>query len=278
MATYFHGNSEIQGGDGLQTLVLMNPTYVQYHHDAPPPQPPPPHSDLLFLNSSSNNLSSPSAQLSHVPSHQQFVGIPLPNSSTATAHSQDPNDISGFYGLIPRLHYNLYNNIDHHAPTPRDTPRAQQGLSLTLSSQQQPGYGSTQQAQPASGGSAPSGSGVKNGVSDLQGVLLSSKYLKAAQDLLDEVVNVNGNEIKSDLLSKKSNGTGSGNTKAAGESSVVGSGDGSGGGGEAGGKNVAELTTAERQEIQTKKAKLVNMLDEVCVHLFSVSDLVVIFF
>ncbi|KAF5750588.1 BEL1-like homeodomain protein 1 [Tripterygium wilfordii] len=266
MATYFHGNSEILGGDGLQTLVLMNPSYVQYHHDAPPPQPPPqqqqqpPHSNLVFLNSAANNLSSPPPQLSHLPPHQQFVGIPLPNSTSSTAPSQNPNDISALHGLIPRLHYNLFNSIDHHAPTPRDTPRAQQGLSLTLSSQQQPGYGS-QQAEAASGGSASSGSGVTNGVSGLQGVLLSSKYLKAAQELLDEVVNVNGNGTKSELLPRKSNGSGSGTTKVAGESSAAGSGDGSGGG-EAGEKNRAELTTAERQEFQMKKAKLVNMLDE----------------
>lgn len=106
----------------------------------------------------------------------------------------------------------------------------------------------------SAGGSPSSASGVTNGVSGIQSVLLSSKYLKAAQDLLDEVVNV-GNGIKSEI-SKKVNG------KVIGESSVAVSGDGSVGG-EGSGKRAAELSTAERQEIQMKKAKLINMLDEV---------------
>lgn len=169
------------------------------------------------------------------------------------------------HGLIPRIHYNLYNPVDPSSAA-RDTPRAQQGLSLSLSSQQQPGYGSQAQAVSGedirvSGGSASSGSGVtNNGVSGIQGVLLSSKYLKAAQELLDEVVNVNNHGIKNEL-SKKSNGINSNNSnKVVGESS---GGDGSAGG-DAGGKRGAELTTAERQEIQMKKAKLISMLDEVC--------------
>lgn len=104
-----------------------------------------------------------------------------------------------------------------------------------------------------------SGSGVTNGVLGMQGVLLSSKYLKAAQELLDEVVSVNNNDIKSEL-SKRSNGIGSNTSnKVVGESLA---GEGSGGG-EVSGKRGPELSTAERQEIQMKKAKLISMLDEV---------------
>ncbi|KAM0975780.1 hypothetical protein PS2_018426 [Malus domestica] len=44
-------------------------------------------------------------------------------------------------------------------------------------------------------------SGVTNGVSGMQSVLLSSKYLKVAHELLDEVVNV-GNGMKTELLIK----------------------------------------------------------------------------
>ncbi|GAV57309.1 Homeobox_KN domain-containing protein/POX domain-containing protein [Cephalotus follicularis] len=254
MAAYFHGNPEIQGPDGgLQTLVLMNPSYVHYP-DAPPPPPQPqppsqPHqNNLLFINSTPT-VSSLSP---HAP--QQFVGIPL------HATTQDPNDISHLHGLIPRVHYNLYNPIDQHTNA-REVPRAPQGLSLSLSSQQQPGFGSQAQASGVSGEDRSSNSGVTNGVSGMQGVLLSSKFLKAAQELLDEVVNVNGNVIRSES-SKKVNG-GSCSTKVIGESSV-GSGDHGGSvGGEAGGRRGAELTTAERQEIQMKKAKLISMLGEV---------------
>lgn len=258
MATYFHGNSEIQA-DGLQTLILMNPGYVGYA-DTQNPQP----SNFVFLNSAGNSLSP--ANLSHQPppSHtQQFVGIPLP----ASAANQDPSsqhEISALHGYVPRVPYNLWNPIDSAA---RETPRSQQGLSLSLSSQQ-PGYGSyraeRQNPPPASatadispenvsGGSPSGASGVSSGICGMQSVLLSSKYLKAAQELLDEVVNVNGG-IKRES-SKGHNGQ---TTKVAGESSPPASSPGEGPT-----KRGTELSTAERQEIQMKKAKLVSMLDEV---------------
>ncbi|XWS59381.1 hypothetical protein CRYUN_Cryun08bG0117000 [Craigia yunnanensis] len=253
MATYFHGNPEIQAADGLQTLVLMNPAYVQYS-DTPPPSA----NNFVFLNS---NSLSPHAPPPHT---QQFVGIPLPATSGA---NQDPcsHDISSLHGLVQRVHYNLYNPMDPSGAA-RDNPRAQQSLSLSLSSQQQPGYGSQAQAvsgedMRVSGGSPSSGSGVTNGVSGIQSVLFSSKYLKAAQELLDEVVNVNNTGITKSELVKKGSGNNSNSSKAIGESSAV-AGDGSGGG-EAGWKRGAEMTTAERQEIQMKKAKLISMLDEV---------------
>ncbi|KAK8554057.1 hypothetical protein V6N12_031035 [Hibiscus sabdariffa] len=245
MATYFHGNPEIQAADDLQTLVLMNPAYVQYS-DTPPPPP----NNLVFLNSLSPNAPP-----------QQLIGIPLPTTSDS---NQDA--VSPLHGLLQRVHYNLYNPIDPSGPA-RDTPRAQRGLSLTLSSQHQPRYVSQAQAVSGedlrvSGGSPSSGSAVTNGVSGIQSVLSSSKYLKAAQELLDEVVNVNNSVIaKSEMAKKGTSGNNSNSSKATGESSAV-AGDGSAGG-EAGGKQGTELSTAERQEIQMKKAKLISMLDEV---------------
>ncbi|XWS56072.1 hypothetical protein CRYUN_Cryun09bG0055400 [Craigia yunnanensis] len=253
MATYFHANPEIQATDGLQTLVLMNPAYVQYSDT-----PPPPANNLVFLNSNSLSPHAPS------PLTQQFVGIPLPATSGAN-QDHSSHDISPLHGLIQRVHYNLYNPIDPFGAA-RENPRAQQGLSLSLSSQQQPGYGSQGQTvsgedMRVSGGSASSGSGLNNRVLGIQSVLLSSKYLKAAQELLEEVVNVNYTGITKSELTKKGSGNNSNSSKATGDSSAV-AGDSSGGG-EAGGKRGAELTTAERQEIQMRKAKLMSMLDEV---------------
>ncbi|GMI96714.1 BEL1-like homeodomain 1, embryo sac development arrest 29 [Hibiscus trionum] len=244
MATYFHGSPEIQAADDLQTLLLMNPAYVHYS-DTPPPPP----NNLVFLNSLSPNPPSSHAQ--------QLVGIPLPTTSGANQDAVFP-----LHGLLQRVRYNFNNPIDPPGPA-RDTPRAQQGLSLTLSSQQQPGYGSQAQAVSGedvrvSGRSASSGSAVTNGVSGIQSVLSSSKYLKAAQELLDEVVNVNNTGItKSEMAKKGTSGNNSNSSKATGESSTV-AGDES-----TGGERGAELTTAERQEIQMKKAKLISMLDEV---------------
>ncbi|GMJ13960.1 BEL1-like homeodomain 1, embryo sac development arrest 29 [Hibiscus trionum] len=229
----------------------MNPAYVHYS-DAPPPPP----NNLLFLNP-------PHALPPHT---QQFVGIPLPAATTSAAN-QDPgsHEISPLHGLVQRVHYNLYNPIDPSGAA-RETPRAQQGLSLSLSSQQHPGYGSQAQAASGedmrvSGGSGSPGSGVTNGVSGVQSVLFSSKFLKAAQELLDEVVTVNSTEITKNELAKKGSGDNSNSSKANGESAAA-AGDGSAGG-ETEGKHGAELTTAERQEIQMRKAKLISMLDEV---------------
>ncbi|KAG5043962.1 hypothetical protein JHK87_007877 [Glycine soja] len=223
MATYFHhGNSEIQSGgaDGLQTLVLMNPGYIHYS-DAPPPQQQTSQTagNLVFLNPAAvaggnNNSFNPHAPPSHT---QQFVGIPLPNSQDLNHHSMHAHhDVSALHGFLPRMQYNPWNALDP-ALAARENPRAQQGLSL--------GLGSFREGQaPAmsgddlriSGGSPSSASGVtNNGASGIQSVLLSSKYLKAAHELLEEVVNVN-NGIGTELGKKRG-----GQNKVVGESSAA---------------------------------------------------------
>ncbi|KAL3839357.1 hypothetical protein ACJIZ3_023948 [Penstemon smallii] len=262
MTTYFHGNSEIRGGggggggggDGLQTLILMNPSYIGYA-DNQQPQPQRPqtnNNNLIFLNNSTatgNTLNLPHHHRhhNHPPSTQTqpFLGTPIQSNDIASFH----------HGLLPRIehHYNMYNSQIDPTGGAREVARAQQGLSLSLSSQNPPpGYASVRVDEvKVSGGSPSSASGVSNGVN--HGLILSSKYLKAAQELLEEVVNVeNGGKIVAE------------SSKNIGESSTAAvaavSGDGEGSNVKRGG---AELTTGERQEIQMKKAKLVNMLDEV---------------
>ncbi|KAF8396365.1 hypothetical protein HHK36_017982 [Tetracentron sinense] len=216
-------------------------------------------------------------------------------------HAQ--HEISALHGFVPRVHYDLWSSIDptktagnhqihHQHQIPATTAAAsdsagvpdvnsqmglrrqvvspsQQGLSLSLS-QQQPVYGSYRQEYniPApeispvsaeemriSGGSPSSASAVSNGISGMQSVLLGSKYLKAAQQLLDEVVNV-GKGIKTESPKGVK-----GQTKMSRESTAA-TGEASNGG-DSNSKRGAELTTTERQELQMKKAKLINMLDEV---------------
>lgn len=283
MATYFHGGSEIQA-DGLQTLYLMNPGYVGYpdtqhqhqHHQ---------QQNMVFLNPAGNAMNLPHQNHHHQQQQQQqqhFVGIPLqattisPSAASGSSSQQDPNrqsvhsqqEMSAIHGFLPRVQYNLWTPTDQNSVV----THSQQGLSLTLSSQQ-PGYGpyrtdsniatptgtapvispASGEDMRVSGGSSSSASGISNGNSSMQSVLLGSKYLKAAQQLLDEVVNV-GNGIKTELtkggkdqikISKDLSGT-------AGD-----------GGAETSAKHVAELSTTEKQELQMKKAKLVSMLDEV---------------
>ncbi|KAG4198320.1 hypothetical protein ERO13_A05G078000v2 [Gossypium hirsutum] len=154
---------------------------------------------------------------------------------------------------------------------------SRQGLSLSLSSLQVP-YRSSNvetviQGQPEvavppttslaaddmriSGSSPSTVSVVSNGISGVQSVVLGSKYLRAVQELLDEVVKVGKGK-----KTHPSGGTKE-KTKAAKTEPVAAvNGDGSSAG-ENGVEPGPELTTAQRQELQMKKAKLVNMLDEV---------------
>ncbi|CAJ2672827.1 unnamed protein product [Trifolium pratense] len=249
MATYFHNNSEIQGGsaDGLQTLIFMNPSgYINYSDT---PQPPPHAGNLVFLNSAAtlagngNTSIQQQHNLSHAP--PQFVGVPLSAEQSVQAH----HDISALHGFPPRMQYNMWNAADPNSAA-REATRATQGLSLSLHAQ-----GSGEDARVSAGGSCSSAS--NNGVSGIQSVLLSSKYLKATQELLDEVVNVNGG-IKVESVKKSFE-----KNKVVGESSTAVSGDGGSVGGDGSGKRSSELSTTERQEVQMKKAKLINMLDEV---------------
>nr|XP_043631372.1 BEL1-like homeodomain protein 1 [Erigeron canadensis]XP_043631373.1 BEL1-like homeodomain protein 1 [Erigeron canadensis] len=250
MATYYNGNSEIQGGDGLQTLVLMNPGYVNNYSDTQQQQSN--QGNFMFLNNHhQTSLQSNTSQT------QQFVGIPL-----STQH-----DISGLHAFMPRVQYNMYNPVEMAAQS-HDITRIQQGLSLSLSSQQ-PGFNSqplgvattNDEGRGAPGGTMQSGSAVTNGVSSMQSVLLNSKYLKATHELLEEVVSVgkgvfkNSDQASKNLKSLVNSGDGSpaGTPKDAPIGEETSTKHGSG----------PELTTAERQEVQMKKAKLVNMLDEV---------------
>ncbi|KAJ0703219.1 hypothetical protein HanPI659440_Chr14g0548481 [Helianthus annuus] len=110
MASYYNGNSEIQGGDGLQTLVLMNPGggggggYVSYS-DGQQPQPQS-SGNFMFLNHNHH------ASLPHAPppTTQQFVGIPLSSQPPVSIHTQ--HDISGLHAFMPRVHYNIYNPVE----------------------------------------------------------------------------------------------------------------------------------------------------------------------
>ncbi|CAH1418925.1 unnamed protein product [Lactuca virosa] len=229
---------------------VNNHNHNHHHHhisQTPPPQPPPPSGQT-----------------------QQFVGIPLSASPPSSVHSQ--HDVSSLHAFIPRAQY-MYNPAEMVAAPPREVTPFQQGLSLTLSSQQSR-YGS-QAARVTSisptgddgraavggggGGSTSSASGISN--NGVHNMLLNSKYLKATQEILEEVVNVGKGVLKnSDQLTKNLKtpviGDGGSSSPLTGEGIRDDqSGSKSGGG--------AELTTAERQEIQMKKAKLVNMLDEV---------------
>ncbi|KAJ6834367.1 BEL1-like homeodomain protein 1 [Iris pallida] len=255
MATYFHGATEIQG-DGLQTLYLMNPSYAGGYSDAPA------QASMVFMNSAMNpmNVLSPSGQ-------QHLVGIPLqpqadPGARPPPIQAATTHDLSAVHqGLSPRLHYNLWTPAP---PSNGSVARPmQQGLSLSLSSHQQlqlhaPYAAGGDETKIAGSSSSPSAAAASNGAIGAQSVFMGSKYLKAAQQLLDEVVNV-GKGGKLEQMMTKGRETNDEKRRTRRDKEA----EGAGGDGDCGTKRGVELTTAERQELQMKKAKLANMLDEV---------------
>ncbi|KAG0503907.1 hypothetical protein HPP92_003979 [Vanilla planifolia] len=234
MATYFHGGPEIHP-EGLQTLYLMNPGYAGYSDTGGAPG-----GSMVLLDSGMNSLNPVELSHSSPPSHHQsqhLVGIPLPQTPESSSQ------------------YNLWNQ----RPASNSIGRAaQQVLSLSLSSQQPApyGYGREGVVPVAMPELAPVmddeglkllGSSAPAGASGLHSVLMNSKYLKAAQEVLEEVVSVGKGFAREP--SKKDGMKGfMVDAKVEGESS---------------GKREVELTIADRQELQMKKAKLLNMLDEV---------------
>ncbi|KAI3461247.1 hypothetical protein Pfo_017910 [Paulownia fortunei] len=270
---YYQGSSEIQA-DGLQTLYLMNPNYVGYSDTQQQPQP-----NMLFLNSAATTTTTTahalnSALLPHapLPQSQQFVGIPLshdPSRPSPVLGQQE--DIQAAHNIIPRFHYNIWGLVDQAAygnqtNMPQQTP---QGLSLSLSPHQtgfdKPlpsdqdfrGQSSIGMISPKNCSSPSLTTTESNGVNTMQSVIMGSKYLKAAQELLDEVANV-GKGTKTDRPE------GSRDKAKMIKESIGTNADASSGGGDSGNKDGgAELTTAQRQEIQMKKSKLNSMLDEV---------------
>ncbi|RDX67335.1 BEL1-like homeodomain protein 1, partial [Mucuna pruriens] len=229
---------------------------------------------------------------------QHLIGLTTPSSNILGSAVVDParpssflgqHEFSGFHGAAvvttaaataSRAQYNLWGSIfDQSASnmTPATTnvppnsigsvsgsvtPSTQIGfhrpndLLLSLSSQQTPYRslsGDFQAISPASRG----GGDDMRGVSSMHSVVLGSKYLKATQELLDEVVNVGkgiykGEESMEGAKKEKMKG----NIEST--SGVV-----DGGENNNGSKQGGELSTAQRQELQMKKSKLVNMLEEV---------------
>ena len=245
MAAYYHGGAgtDIQAGaDGLQTLYLMNPGYASYGGDAG--ASPPGATNMMLLNSAVSTMTPASFGHHHQsPSaaQQHFVGIPL---------------------QAPPSGYNLWTPATSGAaadmsPPQAQTPGAAAGVSAVLSL-------SSREAPPpvtvaAVGGAGDEGKYHQLGASATpQGqMVMSSKYLKAAQELLDEVVSVSKGVEDAKAATKSLAAV-----KKKEDSEGV-SGGGTDDGGAKSGGPVPELSTAERQELQMKKSKLINMLDEV---------------
>ncbi|KAF0889259.1 hypothetical protein E2562_022508 [Oryza meyeriana var. granulata] len=179
MAAYFTGGgagTDVQAGtDGLQTLYLMNPNYVGYTDAAAAPGGG--AANMMFLNSAVSTLTP--ASFGHhqpTPAAQHFVGIPL-----------QPTPHSG---------YNLWDPDTTGATAEDVSPRHQQGPAGTSSAVGPVLSLSSREAGPVTVAAAivPGGTEGKHVVVALpqeeEQVVMRSRYLKAAQELLDEAVSV----------------------------------------------------------------------------------------
>ncbi|KAH9603362.1 hypothetical protein KSS87_010640 [Heliosperma pusillum] len=174
---------------------------------------------------------------------QQSNNILLLNSAAAAAafSQPPPQQFHHQFGRLDHQNITLYGYPQEEA---RDVTRARQGLSLSLNSQN-PGVGGVDADVSGGGG----GGG--------QVSVLGSKYLRAAQELLEEVVNV-GDTLTTNANTNTNTNT-SGLSPGKGKGSV---GDSPSDDKDKHNGGVTPLGTSERQEIQMKKAKLVSMLDE----------------
>ncbi|KAM0045376.1 putative transcription factor Homeodomain-TALE-BEL family [Helianthus debilis subsp. tardiflorus] len=120
MATYYNGNSEIQGADGLQTLVLMNPGYVYYSDTQQSTQSQ--HANFGFLDSNHPGNHPHANMAPPPPATQQLVGIPLSASPPSSVHSQ--HDVSSLHSFIPRAQY-MYNPVELVQASPPELTTAE---------------------------------------------------------------------------------------------------------------------------------------------------------
>jgi hypothetical protein len=244
MAAYYHGGAgtDIQAStDGLQTLYLMNPSYAGYADDAGTPAQG--GANMMLLNSAVSTMTPASFghQQSPPPVAQHFVGIPLQAQPSSGGYNLwTPSSTTGG---------------DMSPSQQQTTPGGAAGVSAVLSL-------SSREAPPVTVAAVAGDEGkyhLGTSLATSQGqVVMNSKYLKAAQELLDEVVSVSKGVEEAKAAAAKS--AAAVKKKEASEG-VFGGGSEDAGVAKSG--SAPELSTAERQELQMKKSKLINMLDEV---------------
>ncbi|KAK9755848.1 hypothetical protein RND81_01G054800 [Saponaria officinalis] len=253
----------------------MNPNYITTTPDYSQN-----HQNNNINNSGFSNVSPSTLTHGLIPSphhhHPQLIGIPLSGAHHSTDlsrpshhhHNHHNNQMAGsiIQGLVgssrgPHYHH-LWSPGSDGSPGSQPGPiqdfsgqAGRGGLSLSLS----PGH---QRAGAGVGGEEDGRMSVT--VASGPGTIIGSRYLKAAQELLEEVVNVGDNGESSGVHKhdKKAKAVVKGGSGGGGDDDMAGGDDG-GNGGDEGSKKVVELSMAQRHELQMKKAKLLNMLDEV---------------
>ncbi|KAL7141261.1 hypothetical protein ABFS83_08G041700 [Erythranthe nasuta] len=217
--------------------------------------------------------------------------LPNPSSSSSTLHPLHNAPPGGAFGQFTWLQNSGNENSNPSEINPGVVEG--QGLSLSLSSSLQHleaakaeelrmGEGGMLFFGQGGGGSTPatqyqfknSGGGgighshqlhVGMGGSSFGSVnmLRSSKYAKAAQELLEEFCSVGRGHFKKSKFRKGQNNNNNGSNPSAGGAATSGGGGGGGGNSSSSSKDIPPLSAGDRLEHQRRKVKLLSMLDEV---------------
>jgi len=222
------------------------------------------HPSAMSHDSSSNEATNMGTSLTE----QRFFG-PLKDMRNEMlmhlmdgAHSSGSDLIHNDAHSTAQLEFGMLNNHNSSVPSAPG-----QGLSLSLNTHilapSYP-YWSAKQDLLTPNSYQGDDNRMKNMQSEASQAIRNSKYLKAAQELLDEIVSVwksvKQETDKGPAEAGKADGKETdGGTKSEGVSSDPQESDANA---------AAELSTAEKQELQNKMVKLMAMLDEVCVLLY----------
>ncbi|CAM8889256.1 unnamed protein product [Rhodiola kirilowii] len=290
--TSHHHQQQQQAATNRQNMILLNSSLPHALSHAPPQ----PQSQFLTIPFA-HPISTDDPTRSGNSFHYNLWG-------SAGGGGQVVEVSSGALGVATATHpyqIQLENDTDmFRRPAVMSPTINQQGLSLSLSSQPRLGGGisggggnngnsynnnnnSSMSITVVNGSSSSGGGGgfgstssaahqaaVAEDSNGVQNLIMGSKYLKAAQELLDEVVNVGKGSADTttitanDTVKKEKEKVVQMDNNINGESEAAGNNNEAGGGG--GGSNRAassELTVTQRQELQMKKTKLISMLDEV---------------
>lgn len=184
--------------------------------------------------------------------------IPLPATILPQGHGGDGRDeAAAFVNAREGSEMGLQTQL---LMANASAAQSQQGLSLSLGTQGVPVSMYQHQYRPAGMAASllsPNQAASRNAQSNIY--IQNSRYLKAARELLDEVVNVK------DAIKRKADrnnpGKDSGECKDAAEKTEEKA------GGEHEGNSAPELTASERQDLQNKVSALMALVDQVIVNL-----------
>lgn len=261
-AQHHHHHAQISSINAADSAAAMQLFLMNPQPRSPSP-PPPSTSSTLLLQNPSTALQGFAASGAAGGAFGQFTWVPDSGheGGTTGAHLNNPSEIGGVVEG-QGLSLSLSSSLQHLEAAKADELRMgdsgilyyNQGTGGSSSAQYYKNLGShnnqplhlqgVAQNHPVHLGFGSSSLGVVN-------VLRNSKYVKAAQELLEEFCSVGRGQFKKNKFGRhKANPNSNPGNGGAGSSSTP--------------KDLPPLSAADRIEHQRRKVKLLSMLDEAC--------------